>query len=60
MFSYSFGVKKRTDKKYKDIRTSSCIAFAPAWVPFPPSTKSISILLAYKNQIIINHFLNKL
>ena len=31
-----------------DIRTSSWIAFAPAWVPFPPSTKSMSILLAYK------------
>ena len=38
------------ENKCKDIRTSSWIAFAPAWVPFPPSTKSISILLAYTNQ----------
>jgi hypothetical protein len=39
--------RMKVEKKCEDIRTSSCIAFAPAWVPFPPSTKSISILLAY-------------
>lgn len=27
--------------------TSSCIALAPAWVPFPPSTKSMSSLRAW-------------
>jgi hypothetical protein len=39
----------KNEKNNRDIITSSWIAFAPAWVPFPPTTKSMSILLAYKS-----------